>query len=349
MTKSSLGCSSSYFWVSVQAEENVQWSLLLSFGEEQPWASLVDTCSTSISAEGSGNALVKCYYKANTSEVSRSMTINLTSAGGKTTSYSIAQRGNLPPGSMPGWMELPEPRTEYEFAAHYFKYGFYTYRNFSVGFSAENHLSVWVAYPLNKFYTNGSTVRTDTWAYDPDIATSSQPCLFHGYRSNTERIDRGHQLPSADRLCCEAANNQTFYFTNITPQRNSFNTSVWVTLEGRVRAFSAKCDTLYVVTGAIVGSSPSYAHDNNGIPCPIPSYYYKALLAYKNKSTFGHSCYQAAGYWLDHSTGSQTRMSIRALESKVGFDLFPNLKAEVGETTYDTIEKEDPSQSSFWN
>jgi len=341
MTKSSLGSSSSYFWIGVQADETVSWALSISFGEgEQAWASLRDST-------GSGNKLIACDYQKNESEASRSMTINLTSAGGKTTSYSIAQRGNLPPGAMPDWMELPEPRTEYEFAPHYFKYGKETYRNFSVGFSAEKHLSVWVAYPLNSFYTSGNAGYTSAWSYDPDIATSSQPCLYHGFRSSAERIDRGHQLPSADRQRCDAANNQTFYFTNMTPQRNSFNVGVWVTLEGRVRAFSAKCDTLYVVTGAIVGSSPSYAHDNNGIPCPVPSYYYKALLAYKNKTTFGHSGYQAIGYWLDHATSSQTRMPIRDLEAKIGFDLFPNLKKAVGESLYDTIETEEPS--SFWN
>lgn len=341
MDKNSLGCSSSFFWIGVQAEPDVQWNLSLSFGEDQAWARLRDT-------QGVGNGLVACDYEANEGETTRFMTITLVSADGhRSASYLISQVASLPPGALPGWMELPESRQEYTFATYNFKYGYYTYRNYSVGWSAQNHLAVWVAYPLNGFYRNGNAGYTGTWSYDEtgQVSTSSQPCLFKGYYGND--IDRGHQLPSADRQCCEEANNQTFFFTNMTPQRDSFNTGVWVSLENRVRSYSSKCDTLYVVTGAIVGDSPKYAHDNNGVPCPIPSHYYKALLAYKKSSSFGISGWRAIGFWLDHTTSSQTMVSIRDLESKVGFDLFPNLKSAVGESLYDTIEKE--KSSTFWN
>lgn len=343
MNKSSLGSPASYFWIGVQTEDNVQWTLSVSFADGQPWAALR-------SSQGQGSGMVACDYEANLTEVSRFMTITLTSSDGRrSTSYSISQCANLPPGSMPEWMELPEAQNGCEFYPHYFKKGYYTYRNYSIGWSPSDRLSVWVAYPLNDFYTKGSSGYTKTWAYDPQVGNDSQPELFYGYKRSTdgEAFDRGHQLPSADRQCCEIANNQTFFFTNMTPQRNSFNTGVWVSLEGKVRSFSSKCDTLYVVTGAVIGSSPKYAYDNNNRPCPVPSHYFKALLAYKNSASFGHSGWQAAGFWLDHSTSTQTRMPIRTLEREVGFDLFPNLKPRVGESLYDTIETETPS--SFWN
>ena len=40
----------------------------------------------------------------------------------------------------------------------------------------------------------------------------------YGLERGIDGYDRGHQLPSADRLTTKADNATTFYYTNITPQ-----------------------------------------------------------------------------------------------------------------------------------
>lgn len=63
-------------------------------------------------------------------------------------------------------------------------------------------------------------------------------------------------------------NNQTFYYTNMTPQlQNGLNGAIWAQLEGAVRGWSSGIDTLYVVTGAMPTTATDkqiqYAKDNN--------------------------------------------------------------------------------------
>ena len=86
--------------------------------------------------------------------------------------------------------------------------------------------------------------------YDPSINPIYQANLSRGYHGNG--LDRGHQMPSADRTASKAENATTFYYTNMTPQNSTLNQGMRANLEGKIRVWSAQTDTLYVVTGAMV-------------------------------------------------------------------------------------------------
>ena len=58
-------------------------------------------------------------------------------------------------------------------------------------------------------------------------------------------------MPSADRLS-RVANIETFYYTNMTPQKAALNQGMWENLEEKVRVWARSMDTLYVVTGCQV-------------------------------------------------------------------------------------------------
>ena len=105
----------------------------------------------------------------------------------------------------------------------------------------------WVAYPLNRGLIGAGSGRTDAWGLDPNLPQEHQPVLYESW--GVGWLDRGHQIPSADRLR-DGDNQQTFYGTNMTPQiGKKFNQGIWAKLEGKVRSWSDKYDTLYVVTG----------------------------------------------------------------------------------------------------
>ena len=195
---------------------------------------------------------------------------------------------------------------------------------------------------------NGS--RTDEWDYDPLVPREEQPVLFKAYKGG---YDRGHQLPSADRLS-RAANEQTFYFTNMTPQLGSrFNQSIWENLEGKVRNWARAADTLYVVTGCVLDHTLGVAYDNNGKAVTVPGGYFKALLRYKQSSSIGFGGYVAAGFYLEHNNYSDNVitddmiMSIDELEEKTGIDFFVNLKDKLP-TLADRIEAQDPLSVGIW-
>ena len=116
----------------------------------------------------------------------------------------------------------------------------------------------------------GKQDRTDAWRYDDMIDKSWQVNLKSGFGDG---YDKGHQLPSADRTCDKPTNEDTFFFTNVTPQISSMNQEIWARLEGKVRGWSKATDTLFVVTGAV----PPKSNIQYKKGMAIPQYYFKAL------------------------------------------------------------------------
>lgn len=247
-----------------------------------------------------------------------------------------------------GWLELPamdNPALGYY--THSFEMGGKTYRNYSFGWSQKDRVAIWVAYPLCKFYTNGSAGRTNAWALDPLLGNDSA-APFGGYAGD---YARGHQLPSADRQCCYEANAQTYYGTNMTPQLNAHNEGIWAELEGMVRGWANTSDTTYVVTGVTVSSSSRKEEDSYGNSVTIPDAYFKAVLKYSKSSTLG--TWNAAAFYLEHKAYSggiskSHSMSIDELEEITGIDFFVNLPAKVGEEQAAKLEAADPASSSVW-
>ncbi len=111
--------------------------------------------------------------------------------------------------------------------------------------------------------------------------------------------DRGHLCASADRLYKQDANDQTFYYTNMSPQRNNFNTGVWLALEGQVQSWGRSCtasDTLYVVKGGTIDKEEQVKEYIGGDRSkPVPKYYYMALLFKKGDS------FKALAFWMEHT------------------------------------------------
>lgn len=257
-----------------------------------------------------------------------------------------------------GWLELPAmpEDSKYDFFSHDMKLGDKTIRNYSFAWDYTNLVAPWVAYPLNSSFTVKNVDRSNAWGLDPKLPRNKQPVLIKGFRDGNDGWKaRGHQLPSADRVCSYEANSLTFYGTNMTPQiHEGFNSGIWSNLEEKVRSWSRSSDTLYVVTGCVTEGSKKYCKDNDGKKVTIPTAYYKAVLRYKKNSTVGYSDYMACAVWLKHevysskSVSKQYAMSIDELEKKIGIDLFANLPAAIGEDAAAKVEAEDPATVSWW-
>lgn len=314
-------------------------------------------------------------WSANDSEQSRTAVLTLKASGASATlTLTQAGKSETPeptPGPNPnpnpnpgpseikaGWLELPAmpEDSEYDFFSHDMKLGDKRIRNYSFAWDYTNLVAPWVAYPLNSSFTVKKVERTDAWGLDPKLPRNKQPVLIKGFRDGNDGWKaRGHQLPSADRLCSYEANSLTFYGTNMTPQiHEGFNSGIWSKLEDKVRSWSRSSDTLYVVTGCVTEGSKKYCKDNDGKKVTIPTAYYKAVLRYKKNSTVGYSDYMACAVWLKHevysstSVSKQYAMSIDELEKKIGIDLFANLPAVIGEDAAAKVEAEDPATVSWW-
>lgn len=198
-------------------------------------------------------------------------------------------------------------------------------RSFALLYSPTLRIAYWVAYPLTTSHQSGSGKRTDDWGYDPKVPQSEQANLSNSYNGP---YDRGHQLPSADRLTTNADNAKTFYYTNMTPQINKLNQGPWAELEKKVRNWSSGVDTLYVVTGAMPTTADDltidYATDKRGTRVAIPKYYFKALARRTGgkMQTIAFVYNNTAHEDKNHMTHA---ISVAQLEQKTGFTFFPTL------------------------
>ena len=346
--------------VFVQVTASGAWTIDLEYPSGTPsWA-------TADPASGNGSrADVRLRYDANGSSEERQVTMILRPSGGLPARVTVTQQGKssgiITPGTgisgkdtaAPKWLELPATKAGdgRTFFAHDMEGKEYTdkarsgVRNWSFYWDASEHLAQWVAYPLNRSL-RGTGSRSNVWGLDPLLPADAQPNLIMG--SYGGGWTRGHQIPSADRLTY-AANVSTFYGTNMTPQEFNFNGGIWASLEDKVRSYAFLADTLYVVTGCKWDDSSTVTGTSSGFAVKVPTHYFKALL-FKGTSTYTHSGYMAAGFFLPHdpsiAEGKCTDyiMSVSELEKKTGIDFFPLLKDVVGAAQAAVIEDETPSK-----
>lgn len=248
------------------------------------------------------------------------------------------------------WMELPAMDNDaYGYYSHSFSMKDKVYRNYSFAWSQKDLVSVWMAYPLCKTYTDKVVDRTDAWNYDPILGPELSCAPFSGYAGD---YARGHQVPSADRLCCREANEQTFYGTNIIPQLNEHNEGIWSNLENRIREIANASDTTYVVTGCVVDGSKEITTDSDGKNITVPVAYFKAVLRYKKGDA---NVWTGAGFYTEHKNYlhnsanlKAVSMSIDELEEMTGHDFFVNLAGKIGSDEAAAVEAQQPGEYKVW-
>lgn len=218
--------------------------------------------------------------------------------------------------------------------------------NYSIFYNCEMLHAQWVAFSFTSTTAADNVTRTDAWDVDPLIPSAYQ--TNNSYHTS-DGFDRGHLCASEDRVWSTEANEQTFYYSNMSPQLNDLNSYYWAQLEALVRTWGRSVgstfDNVYVAkggtlntlltnfTGEIAGSDSKYpttdenGYTTKGLPCP--KYYFMAILA----ETDGD--YQAIAFLVEHKEGwahtpttaqlQSTVVSIDELEEATGIDFFCNL------------------------
>ncbi|MCR5138770.1 MAG: DNA/RNA non-specific endonuclease [Bacteroidaceae bacterium] len=233
-------------------------------------------------------------------------------------------------------LEIPRLDSRHPFITHTTNYGGREAVTYSLEYDEAMHHSRWVAFEWYDVLTEKHWWRSNwyntSWGGDPfqqDPQLDASVCPDRSYFSGSGGV-RGHICASEDRVYSRDANEQTFYYSNMTPMYYDFNGGFWADLEIAVRdAWAYKqtfCDTLYVVKGGTIREG-EYRLSNNG-KLPIPNHYWMALLCRKNGT------YKSLGFWVEHTTApTQTilgcAVSIDQLEAYTGIDFFCNLPDKV--------------------
>jgi endonuclease G len=178
----------------------------------------------------------------------------------------------------------------------------------------------WVAYKLTASETVGLYERSNDFKEDPLVTTASandNDYAGSGY-------DRGHLAPAADMGWSEITMQESFYFSNMSPQDPSFNRGIWKKLEELVRDWAVEYDSLYVVTGPILKTGLKTIGTNK---VAVPEYYYKVIY------TYSKGAHNAIGFVLKNE-GSKDALnrhavSIDSVENFTGINFYANLPDDV--------------------
>lgn len=188
---------------------------------------------------------------------------------------------------------------------------------YTLEYSKEHKQAKWVAYKLWGNYSNGTAERKDKFVVDPNVpeefSANNKDYKGTGY-------DRGHLLPSANMTFSQKANDETFYYSNISPQVPDFNRGIWKSLEELERDWAKKYEVIYVVTGGVL--KDNLGKIGKGIS--IPDFFYKAILRYEKAGDI-----QAIGFCLPNKSNPvnfyDIAISIDSLEKITGINFFANL------------------------
>jgi endonuclease G, mitochondrial len=174
----------------------------------------------------------------------------------------------------------------------------------------------WVAYKLTAGETKSVVERSNRFRVDPEVKTGTANDLDYkgtGY-------DKGHLAPAGDMGWSETTMQESFYYSNMSPQDPGFNRGVWKRLEELVRSWAVEDQVIYIVTGPVL---------TNGLPTigtnevAVPKYFYKVILVKQESGS------RELGFIIPNAASGAPLQSftvtIDSVETITGIDFFPAL------------------------
>lgn len=163
-----------------------------------------------------------------------------------------------------------------------------TYTHFSVVMSRSRRLAFFTAVNIDGSRLEKLARDSDSWYYDPrlDRALQCGPELY-----NNNPLDRGHLVRRLDPVWGEEAgkaNDDTFHFTNCSPQHNRLNTRTWLNLEDYILDNAGTHSIrLTVFTGPVFRSDDLVYRGQ----FRIPAEYWKVVVMVKEDGSLSSTAY----------------------------------------------------------
>ncbi|MEO0732626.1 MAG: DNA/RNA non-specific endonuclease [Bacteroidota bacterium] len=200
----------------------------------------------------------------------------------------------------------------------------------------------WVAHQIHPAVTTGTAHRSNDFRPDPAVSTGTaveadyflkelQPDSTYAY--DGYGFDRGHLAPSADFRWSQRALSESYFYSNMSPQRPEFNREGWAGLERALRAYmhAHPSTPLYVVTGPVLKEDlPRVERSPNGVS--IPEQFFKVVY---DPIAGRMIAFLAPNAKLTHPL-EHYATTVDAVEAATGLDFFPNAPTAL-ESTYDPV------------
>ncbi|WP_345142387.1 DNA/RNA non-specific endonuclease [Flavobacterium ginsengiterrae] len=191
------------------------------------------------------------------------------------------------------------------------------HKYYTLSYNEKFEQAEWVAYELKKEYLKNGNYKRPYFIQDPKVTTGSAD--WRNYKKSG--YDKGHLCPAGDMEFSKEAYDDTFYTSNISPQKHDFNSGIWNRIEQKTRYWADKYNDIYVVTGGVLKDSDKKIGTER---VSVPKYFYKIVLAKSGKE------HKAIAFLVPNADSDKSIydfvVPIETLEKMTGIDFFPNLK-----------------------
>src|SRR5690606_27530160 len=197
------------------------------------------------------------------------------------------------------------------------------HEGYSLSYSEPHEQAEWVAYELKKVHLSSSNFKRPYFEIDKAVKTGAAD--WRNYKNSG--YDRGHLCPAGDRNYSQAAHDETFLTSNISPQDHDFNSGIWNTLEQKTRYWASKYDGVFVVTGGILkGNMKTIGTEK----VAVPNQFYKIIL----DSSRGKV--KMIAFLMPNKDSKKPSyefvVSVDSIENLTGIDFFPELDDTIENT-----------------
>ena len=201
-------------------------------------------------------------------------------------------------------------------------------------YSETHEQAKWVAHMILPEIENGLAYRSNDFRVDPKVlsGTAIQEDYFLTDTLASGEVDydgfgfdRGHLAPSADFRWSEKALSESYFYSNMSPQRPEFNRNKWAELENYLRRYVIVNEVpLFVVTSPVLKEGlPKIKRSVNGVS--IPEKYAKAVYDPINNRAVA---FLMENKLLEYPLESYA-VSVDEIEEVTGLDLFASLPDEI--------------------
>ena len=180
---------------------------------------------------------------------------------------------------------------------------------------------IWVAYFLPPQQIKIKIKRDDNFKSDPDVP-KDYSATINDYKKSG--YDKGHMAPYASIAFNKQSADQSFYLSNISPQKAGLNRHGWAKLESKVRFWSVYYKGVYVITGGIYKNKK--VHNTIGNDVAIPNYFYKIIYAPNKHSPPRTIAFVMPNSKVNRKDIAKYRVSIDNIEDRTGLTFLGNIK-----------------------
>jgi endonuclease G, mitochondrial len=194
-----------------------------------------------------------------------------------------------------------------------------------LGYFEKHEQASWVSHLILPDIISGNVSRSNDFRKDPFVSTGTsvkEDYWYSGY-------DRGHLAPSADFKWSKQALSETYYYSNMSPQKPELNRERWAQLEGVLRDYVIEnVRELYVITGPVLHDSLSIMmNEGRKNDVSIPEFYYKIAVDLRADPPLGIAFLMPNGKCAYPVMNYAT--SIDKIEEITGLDFLPNLPEDI--------------------